>query len=229
MLSSSIRILMLSWIILLTVGCYTSKSTDTSKDSFVPQNTDDARATNPPSNPETTGTQRPVQSDAESSNSVVPDQHRPVAEVCDDVRNPPEPYWEPSFDANECTVHADCVNGINGRCFTSRAMNICTYDTCFSDSDCGETVCLCGGDDVNKCLIGNCQVDADCGPKGYCSPSLGSCGNYGGISGYYCHTPEDECINDSECESESGARGSPYCAFNLVAGKWMCSSTHCVG
>jgi hypothetical protein len=96
----------------------------------------------------------------------------------------------------------------------------------------------------NHCLTeGNCRIDADCGTGGYCSPSLleglcvctsvdycavvdptntctttgsCSCGDSCGHD-YYCHTPSDECLNDSDCED--GAR----CGFDLAHRHWICA------
>jgi hypothetical protein len=113
----------------------------------------------------------------------------------------------------------------------------CTYDACFTDSDCpapagpasGPVVCACENgfrSDNNVCIQGNCQVDADCDAKGlhWCSPTLGSCGNYTGFQGYYCHTPEDQCLDDADCSANGG-----YCAYEPTVGHWACSTQQCVG
>lgn len=115
----------------------------------------------------------------------------------------------------------------------------CTYDGCASDADCGGKVCLCretalpgvtpvlGLDrsDAQPTVcasVGNCRVDADCGVGGYCSPSAPfECiapvpANYG----YYCHTPSDECTDDTDCPM--GTAGSGDCAFDPTAGHWAC-------
>ena len=163
----------------------------------------------------------------------VPVLHRSVAKTCDNVRatlDPGVPVGEPMA---ECTTHAECIAGINGRCGgNGHDGYYCTYDLCFADADCGGFVCECEGGfraDNNVCLSqGNCLSDADCdGGAGYCSPTLGSCGNYSGTVGYYCHTPEDECSDDTDCGD--GAPGGAYCAYNTVVGKWMCSSSQCAG
>jgi hypothetical protein len=88
-------------------------------------------------------------------------------------------------------------------------------------------VCACEGGaraDNNACLSGNCRTDADCGNAGYCSPTLGPCGNYAGVTSYYCHTPQDECLDDGDC---GGALG--YCAYSDAAGHFKCSNAQCVG
>lgn len=164
-----------------------------------------------------------------TSSVRVPVEHRSVAAACDDVR-PKGSGGDPSFRG--CLVDEDCNEGANGRCNFDRRGSRCSYDTCFSDSDCGTNVCACESPDVshigNKCLIGNCQVDADCGTDGFCSPTFGSCGNYNGDIAYFCHTPEDECIDDSDCSDKDGV-GTPYCKFSNEVNHWVCDDSQCVG
>ena len=73
----------------------------------------------------------------------------------------------------------------------------------------------------NVCYPAGCRVDADCGPGGYCSPSptLGCCG---GPSGFHCHTPQDSCLNDSDC-----ADGGLFCLFVQTA--WHCGTPQMCG
>jgi hypothetical protein len=81
----------------------------------------------------------------------------------------------------------------------------------------------------------NCQVDSDCGPGGFCSPSrfdinssVDAIGVLGGgmiLSGYFCHTSEDYCVNDSDCDtiecvSEQGCQ-SVDCAYSTEE-RWDC-------
>ena len=155
-------------------------------------------------------------------------------------------------DRGSCSSHDDCVedandNGVldegedqnnngridvNGRCTLGRFPH-CTYDECFTDEVCGGFVCLCEGgrsSDNNVCMrSGNCQTNADCGAGGYCSPSQGSCGNFGGIVGFFCHTAEDLCTNDSDCgpDPQSGRPGS--CRFTPESARWECQYSECVG
>lgn len=104
----------------------------------------------------------------------------------------------------------------------------CTYATCAGDSSCptGQT-CACagspytGGSD-NTCVQGNCRVDADCeGGSGYCSPALNanSCGS---ILGYYCHTPNDQCVNDTDCQDTT--MGPQVCTYAPTDGRWECAA-----
>lgn len=125
-----------------------------------------------------------------------------------------------------CSTDSQCVDvGVNGRCIQDIRGSVgcsCTSDTCADDSACptGQT-CACHGSPYdgagNHCVRGNCRVDADCGPGGWCSPTvtLSSCGQ---VAGYYCHTPKDQCVNDSDC-----GNGSPQaCGYDTTAGYWYC-------
>jgi hypothetical protein len=66
---------------------------------------------------------------------------------------------------------------------------------------------------------GNCRIDADCGAGGYCSPSAGS-DSCGGLGGYYCHTPKDSCINDTDCSSNNPGQ---VCTFSTTDAHWECT------
>jgi hypothetical protein len=92
------------------------------------------------------------------------------------------------------------------------------------DTDCptGE-VCACheapyANGQGNTCMPGNCRVDSDCGPGGYCSPSFAPMG-CGGLGGYYCHTPADQCVNDNDC---TGSNGPSACSYSSSAKAWHC-------
>lgn len=160
-----------------------------------------------------------------SENNTTPGEpliHRTGPVACDNERPAGVDYPEPQGD---CASDADCTDGENGRCLDDRGTS-CTYDECFSDDDCpGGSVCECGGgfhSDSNACIAGNCVTDADCG-DGFCSPSLGDCGNYSGYVGYFCHTDDDECLNDEDCAPDG------YCAYDQGVGHWVCSTAQCVG
>ncbi len=127
--------------------------------------------------------------------------------------------------AAQCSTDAQCTAGADGRCRENSGGAVfcsCTYDTCMQDSDCpaGET-CACHGSPYtfgagNTCIASNCRVDSDCGPGGYCSPAYAttSCGS---LLGYFCHTPKDQCVNDSDCS------GLPQmCTYS--SGIWQCKS-----
>ena len=196
----------------------------------------------------------------------VPDQHRAVAELCDDYRasgsspeaNATSPTCTTDSDCEpleacpqcrltcidffgtkrcgwsvgECARDSDCTAGPNGRCGNNRELWSCSYDECFENSECTSGgPCACGGrygsDGPNLCMPGNCQTDGDCGNGGYCSPTQGDCGNYSGIIAFYCHTPDDACVNDSECVHPE--QGGGYCMYRPELGRWACGYGQCVG
>jgi hypothetical protein len=166
----------------------------------------------------------------------VPTNHVPTAVTCSTSR-PPGVTLDAGPDSGSasesaiaagmapCADDAQCTAGQDGRCLQVGQGVIlyrCTYDQCATDSDCpAMNVCQCEGNG-NTCLPGNCRTDTDCGQGGYCSPSYGAtCGSYSGLAGYYCHTANDDCTNDSQCSP--GGVGS-YCYYSPQAGKWTCSS-----
>ncbi len=192
----------------------------------------------------------------------VPVNHRPAGSTCPAQRAAVTPDASPctppdSSSCGQCTKDSDCTQGTNGRCGVDGpiAYKGCSYDECFSNPDCeGGMPCECRSSSAssanNHCVTGsNCRVDSDCGPGGYCSPSIldnlcqcaGSpalCGDSGaecfvnstpvpcscGDScghGYFCHTRCDTCIDDSDC----GGRGT--CNYDVVNHLWDCSE--CMG
>jgi hypothetical protein len=161
--------------------------------------------------------------------SLEPSHHRSARERCDNVR--PRGSFSSSpieVGPGDCVSDADCSDGPNGRCDFDSGAARCTYDACFSDAECDSGPCSCGVKGApNLCLGGNCQVDAQCGKGSYCSPSLGSCGNYSGVVAYWCRTPEDTCVEDSECVNPEVGGG--YCAYYPEVGHWACQYNHCVG
>jgi hypothetical protein len=92
------------------------------------------------------------------------------------------------------------------------------------DGDCGTgKLCACHGSPYtygtgNTCTPGNCRVDADCGPGGYCSPAFNTSG-CGSLGGYYCHTANDQCVNDNDCPSAN------VCTYSASAAVWQCAAT----
>ena len=163
---------------------------------------------------------------------IEPERHRASADACDNERPPSDAGVNYPDDQDlPCRLDSDCTEGDNGRCQEFRFGPECTYDGCFEDNVCEGTVCLCGeGSSPNRCLSrGECQTDANCGPGGFCSPSFGDCGSYSGVVGFYCHTPEDTCTNDSECAADPTFSDWAYCAFNPAVGAWMCSEAECDG
>lgn len=161
-----------------------------------------------------------------------PTVHRASADACSTAKAP-----DTSSDAGiagACHSNADCTMGRNGRCVTGgRVPNQCVYDACYSDSECassdGTGVCACGGGfgGNNVCLTSGCRVDGDCGAGGFCSPTLGSCGHVETAQAYYCHTAQDECVDDQDCATDAAPRG--YCAYEKTIGHWKCSTSECAG
>jgi len=167
----------------------------------------------------------------------VPAQHRPTAIACTPNRPPGQVSGTNAKDAGAevlCSTDSDCQSGVNGRCAVVSFFGNteCTYDECFTDGDCNaaHAVCECAGSgasDNHVCLrTGNCSLDSDCGPAAYCSPSLGDCGHLTGTRGYYCHTPDDECVDDADCARDGSTGG--YCALSTNARHWKCSTSECV-
>lgn len=168
---------------------------------------------------------------------VLPTKHRDVAESCPPTRPPSitdAGIVGPPVDAGSpppmgaCSVDADCTTGTNGRCqHVGQLLSPrCTYDACAQDSDCKQgTTCHCDPSG-NRCIESSCTTDAQCKGRG-CSPTFeSSCGVFDGVRGYYCHTPNDTCINDSDCKDST----TRNCAFDLNVGHWACaSSSPCSG
>jgi hypothetical protein len=103
------------------------------------------------------------------------------------------------------------------------------HDACLVDSDCGGSgVCDCEDPRCthpfattgNVCLLGNCRVDSDCA-CGFCAAEL-TCG---GLAGYWCTTPLDECATNADCQD--GGTGS-VCGWSMD--HWACGpATPCPG
>jgi hypothetical protein len=197
----------------------------------------------------------------------VPVNHRASGALCPAGRGPGSttaPYCStdggPSTaalnDPRVCESDDQCTEGANGRCFldggpvTDCGTN-CSYDACASDTDCpANEPCQCRASasdpTANSCLTGgNCRVDADCGPGGYCSPSQienfcfcpspalcpdggthcyagqtevpCSCGDSCGHS-YYCHTASDGCVDDGDCPA------GETCNYDTVSARWDCAT-----
>jgi hypothetical protein len=169
---------------------------------------------------------------ARAIKSAKPDSHRAQGASCPETRPP----GTPNPEGGACKTDADCAAGKNGRCSSWSAgrmapQNICTYDTCFSDKDCGTGLCTCDGHG-NYCLGGNCRVDSDCGTNGFCSPSWSLCSLHGPYrpNGYYCHSAKDECMKDSDCPKPKKQGYGPQatrCIYSAPVGRWTCMSETC--
>ncbi len=157
--------------------------------------------------------------------SVPPKKHRANAAACatEDAPSTTATYGRPGAGP-ACTTKADCKP--SSRCVGGH----CRTDECQQDGDCkGTAVCAC--DPMNqghRCLESDCRVDADCGPGKFCSPSFGlDCGAYHGVLSYRCHTKDDVCRDDEDCQ-KNGATYA-YCAFEPKSGHWVCGHSMCKG
>ena len=179
-----------------------------------------------------------------TTDATVPLQHRSTPASC-----PPQRAPGPSCAntmCSSCSSDSQCTDGKNGRCFPWEGLvgpGGCSYDECFTDSNCGSKIpCLCrsssADNSANVCNVaGNCAVDSDCGPCGYCSPSAqilsGQPPNVcWGSSPYYCHTTSDLCLNDSDCALPDAGLTTPFpppytCAYNPEDNRWECTKAVC--
>jgi hypothetical protein len=192
-----------------------------------------------------------------ASVSRIPAKHRAVGDSCPMERGEGLGAAVAGSCANQpqfisCRGDSDCADGTNGRCMTGGpigCMTNCSYDACASDSDCLDNVpCQCrasaSDSEANTCAsASNCRIDSDCGPGGFCSPSVVdnfcdcpstalcgpdvhcwagntpvpcSCGDGCG-HGYYCHTPNDTCLDDSDCV------GQGTCNYDRLNNLWFCA------
>jgi hypothetical protein len=151
----------------------------------------------------------------------VPAQHRPSDSQC----GQPAPAGNCTLQQSTCTTDGQCTSGTNGRCVQSThgaQLCSCTYDACAKDTDCPSgKLCVCHGSAFtsgagNTCIEGNCRVDADCGAGSYCSPSHGTTG-CGAVTGYYCHTAADTCLDDSDCGGSTRV-----CGWSPGDNHWKC-------
>jgi len=162
----------------------------------------------------------------------VPTDHRASAEPCPTARGQgitmccPDAGYPGQW---QCSNDSDCTMGTQGRCLNNAgpAGTHCSYDDCFSDSDCsdggGPCVCRTSASDPspNLCSTGsNCRVDADCGPCGFCSPSPGGSVSLLPYVPYFCHTPADACIDDGDCPDP--AQGC--CLYDSKSTRWSCAA-----
>jgi hypothetical protein len=134
-----------------------------------------------------------------------------------------------------CDASAQCPALANVACLAYDDAGIaryCNADACHTDVDCADAgVCLCGSPATstaiatpNACLSGgNCRVDSDCTQSHYCSPSSVGCGM---TFSYFCHTPSDDCANDTDCRSEQFCQ---YAPGSGGTGKWTCVNAGACG
>jgi hypothetical protein len=156
----------------------------------------------------------------------VPPVHRSTAQACSPTSPDAMPIFTYNATGTPCTTDDQCTTdaGIRGSCLHGA----CSPDECLTDDDCaGGGVCVCsspsgasgGGvvENMNYCARGgNCRVDNDCGAGGYCVPSAGVCGI---VSGFYCHTPADTCVDPT---TDCGASCLNACHYFPDKGRFAC-------
>ncbi|MEO7035555.1 MAG: hypothetical protein ABI548_16635 [Polyangiaceae bacterium] len=160
----------------------------------------------------------------------VPEAHRSAPVACSHQRTPSMPTpgdhcITPNGSApcpgSSCSQDSDCTAGENGRCMQLGPVPgyACNYDECFVDSDCGKgSVCQCrdplDGAAANYCTKpSSCSTDDDC--EMYCSPSQAHewCRAF-----YMCHSAQDECLNDSDCQQDL------HCDYDVTVQHWACGN-----
>jgi hypothetical protein len=109
-----------------------------------------------------------------------------------------------------------------------------TADQCDSPAGCpsGQS-CICGyqipgnaSHKPNQCVPAGCVTDSDCGQGGYCSPSVPPmCGS--GTFGYFCHTPDDQCDDDTDCARSGNGGYGGSCTW--TGASWTCEQALCAG
>jgi hypothetical protein len=148
-----------------------------------------------------------------------PRQHRSSASACPRVRAPvtPKPLCGGSpCRIDMCVSDSECTAGKNGRCEFlefNGGPRVCSYDACFDDSDCDGGVCECRPSSAsglpNVCYAkgspDSCGVDSECGPGGFCSPSLLATGD-GFCS---CGSTDQSLCADSGSECFESVDGGP--------------------
>jgi hypothetical protein len=160
------------------------------------------------------GTSTPVECVAAPSTARAPRFHRACPEVCppDFATNTPEP----------CAADGTCFLGY--RC----TGGLCTIDQCLASTDCDAgAICTCTAANPtwgsNRCSPGQCQLDSDCGDGGFCSPSADSTCAAVPQRTWRCHTANDECLDDADCDGG-------LCRFAPETGAWACAAiTRCGG
>jgi hypothetical protein len=138
---------------------------------------------------------------------------------------------------DQCCVHADCTDDPSGTCIRGPIFycggiaptpaNVCMYDECASDEDCGGAPGSCLpprvlGEPVSRCVQSQCGNDADCtgGDNGECRAFFNPCNRR--LTGFFCTYDESECRTDDDCEPDPDMPGTPYCAPGDGDGNTAC-------
>lgn len=118
----------------------------------------------------------------------------------------------PSF----CTTDAECSALPRGFCSQDGGQVPVCKPGCVTDAECGASeVCACDGAHPGRCVAAGCTTDADCGANSLCAQASGACGS----PSFRCTSPEDTCINGSQCTSGvCDYQGHRACS-NVVCGR----------
>lgn len=131
---------------------------------------------------------------------------------------------DPDCDGGPCTCRPSGSSVFANICFTG--------GNCTVDSDCGHGgwcspslvgmgFCSCGSfalcPDAGPGSLGSCTESVDGGPP---QPVPCICGDVCGAPAYFCHTPCDTCVNNSDCTGG-------LCEYDRRKGIWDCFATLC--
>ncbi len=129
-----------------------------------------------------------------------------------------------------CSQDTDCSDFPPGACHNQFGYCLCRYP-CQTDDDCGPMgACACdtqyepslfesfqgGLYTFTNCVSATCRSDEDCPGMYTCGLSPDYCG---GVEGFFCHGPADECQSNSECD----INGEPgRCSYDEDEARWLC-------
>lgn len=146
--------------------------------------------------------------------SRLPDGHCSPSPLTERWCFPTGECWEEgsttcSYPDRNCTDDSDCDAAANGKCIAPIQNVRCEYYDCVEDADCSDNQrCACP-----TCVPSACKSDSDC-EGGTCLLSS-RCGL---PEGYFCTTPDDECVTSADCDGMD-------CAHDID--RWRCTNTSC--
>ena len=172
-----------------------------------------------------TGNQFPCKNPMDTGDGVIQCDgftHRPKATTCTSKVPRPEPFANPSPEA-QCKQDSDCTQHPYGWCGNGDGGQIpgpyCIYG-CVKDSDCGDQqLCLCG-DPVGRCALAVCHSDAECAAGFLCKGYDSSAGC--GITTYTCQSAADTCGSDADCHGDTNV-----CLFDVNQQHFSCQFGGC--
>jgi hypothetical protein len=159
---------------------------------------------------------------------------------CDGTREVREPTADEIAIATsaECEMHADCTEGLNGRCVVDPEARypegdtviVCSYDGCVADEDCDAgSICICENDSVTErsfCVAADCRTDADCRSGERCRVETAACEVR--ETGRHCTTDDDGCDPvDDACPDWSKPDWPVPGTCLFVESRWECGYQSC--